>query len=109
MMHAPITLERKTLLIKLAAISIVLDILTSAIEIPFIFALFGALTIEEFTEMVVSTLVARHDLKLDWIDRTLGFLPIPGVTAVTVAIFREFVYGRKVEAESQVQPFVTKV
>lgn len=86
---------RRNTLIRLAAISIVLDILSSAIEIPFIFALFGAVTIEEVTETLISTLVARNELRLDWKDRFIGFLPIPGVTAVTVAVFREFVYGRK--------------
>lgn len=86
---------RKNALLKLAAISIVLDIIASAIEIPFIFALFGTVAIEEFTETLISTLIARNELRLDWKDRLIGFLPIPGVTAVTVAVFREFVYGPK--------------
>ncbi|MBC7396667.1 MAG: hypothetical protein H7333_04415 [Bdellovibrionales bacterium] len=100
-MHGPISLERKRLLFKLAAISVVLDIITSAVEIPFIFTLFGAITIEELTESVISTFIARHDLKLDWKDRFFGLIPFPGVTAITVAIFREFAFGRKVELETK--------
>jgi hypothetical protein len=80
---------RKRLLIRLALISAGLDVLLGICEIPFLGLLPVAITLEELAEAILSTLIARHRLKLDFWDRLLGFLPVPGVTAITVRVIRE--------------------
>ncbi len=80
--------ERKQQLIKLALVSIALDLLTSFIQIPFLGWLPFSLTAEEGIELIVSTVISRDQLKLTWIDRALGLIPVPGITAITVHLAR---------------------
>ncbi|NDG85213.1 MAG: hypothetical protein EBX52_09295 [Proteobacteria bacterium] len=84
-----LTPERKKQLIRLALISAGLDLLLSIGEIPFMGLLPVTVTSEELAEAILSTLIAQHRLDLDFWDRLFGFLPIPGVTAITVRVFRE--------------------
>jgi len=72
-------------------LSVFLDCLLTLGEIPFLTGLPLAITVEEIIELVVSTWIARSHFKLDWIDRLLGFIPIPGITAVSVRAIREFI------------------
>jgi hypothetical protein len=92
MSSKPLTPERRRTLIKLAAISIGIDLILSLGELPFIGVLPIAMSSEEIAEAIISTLIARHGLDLDFFDRLLGFLPIPGVTAVTVRVIRELFF-----------------
>jgi|GEM_PF-2168120 len=89
-----LTPERKKLLIRLALFSIGLDLFMKVWEIPFIGFLPVAMTSEEVAEAILSTLIARHKIELDFWDRLLGFLPVPGVTAITVRVFRELFLSR---------------
>ena len=72
-----------------ALVSIGLDSVLSLFEIPFFGALPLAITAEEILELLISTLIAGNRIKLDWLDRFLGFLPIPGITAITVRLVRD--------------------
>jgi hypothetical protein len=81
-------LPKKTKFLVLALLSVGIDSILSLLEIPFFGALPLALTAEEILELVISTVIAGNRMKLDWIDRLLGFLPIPGVTAITVRLIR---------------------
>ncbi len=81
----------KKRLLWLALISILLDSGLSLLEIPFFGALPVALTIEEIIELVISSLLAGNRLKLTWLDRVLGFLPVPGVTAITAHLIRNWI------------------
>ena len=72
----------------LALVSIALDLLTSFIEIPFLGWLPLSLMAEEGMELILSSLISRGRLKLDWRDRALGLIPLPGITAVTVHLAR---------------------
>jgi hypothetical protein len=78
----------KKRLIWIALISILMDSGLSLFEVPFFGALPLAVTIEEILELLISTFLARDRIKLTWLDRLLGFLPIPGVTAITVHLVR---------------------
>ena len=87
MVKAP---PEKKRLIWIALISILMDSGLSFFEVPFFGALPLAVTIEEILELLISTFLARDRIKLDWLDRVLGFLPIPGITAITVRLIRDF-------------------
>ncbi|MBU6153923.1 MAG: hypothetical protein KGP28_06435 [Bdellovibrionales bacterium] len=87
-------------LLLLALASILLDSGLSLLEIPFGGALPFAITVEEILELVISSLLAGNRLKLTWLDRTLGFLPIPGVTAITVHLIRNWFQNSKSKKEN---------
>jgi len=89
------TQERRAQLIRLALLSFVIDVGLSLVEIPFFAALPFAMTIEELAEMLISTLIARHELRLDFWDRLIGLIPIPGITAVTVRVIREIAFNHQ--------------
>lgn len=81
---------RKKLLLALG-ISVGADILLSGIELPWLIATFGgSLVLEEFIEQQVSSRIIKWGLpfEITRTDRILGYLPIPGVTRVSVACFR---------------------
>jgi hypothetical protein len=82
--------SKKHVFLILALVSIGIDSGLSLLEIPFFGALPLAITVEEILELVISTLIAGNRIKLDWLDRLLGFLPIPGVTAITVRLLRNY-------------------
>ena len=84
---------RKRSLLLLAGVSIAVDLFMKAGEFSIFPALPFALGPEELVELLISTLISGDRLKLDWLDRTLGLLPIPGVTAVTVRVIREIRKG----------------
>jgi hypothetical protein len=84
------TVERRKKLIRLAVVAILIDLVTTLFELPFMAFTLGTITLEEILEQIVSTLIARNDLKLTLIDRLVGMLPVPGITPVTVCIAREF-------------------
>jgi hypothetical protein len=81
---------KKTKFLLLALLSIGIDWILSLLEIPFFGALPLALTAEEVLELLISTVIAGNRMKLDWIDRLLGFLPVPGITAITVRLIRNY-------------------
>ena len=76
---------RRAELLGLMALSGVLDILLFAAELPVEVMLFGTpLILDELLELGISVLLGRNRLNLKWYDKLVGFLPIPGVTAITV-------------------------
>jgi hypothetical protein len=83
--------QRRTKLIKLALVAIVIDVVTSLFEIPFLAFTVGTITLEEIVEQIISSLIARNEINLTVIDRVIGMLPIPGITPVTVAVVRELI------------------
>ena len=94
-MHPQINPERRRKLTQLFAIAFVIDLITTAAEAPFFVFILELAPVKELIETFVSTLIAGHTLRLDFWDRLIGFLPIPGVTAVTIAVTREFLFGPK--------------
>ena len=55
----------------------------------------ATIVIEEIIENVISNLIAKYGLKQDlstW-DNILGFIPIPGVTAITIRCVKELVHS----------------
>ena len=53
----------------------------------------ATIVIEEIIENIMSNLIAKYGLKQDlstW-DNILGFIPIPGVTAITIRCVKELV------------------
>lgn len=76
-------------------VSIVMDVLLSGGELFFIPGTAGGVVvIEEAIEMLISGLLMKNIYPVTWADRIIGFLPIPGVTAVTVRLFRALVTGK---------------
>jgi len=84
------TSERRKTLIKLALVSVVIDLATSFFELPFMAFTIGTITVEELVEQVISTWIARNQIQLTVTDRVIGMIPIPGITPVTVRVVREF-------------------
>lgn len=81
--------DRRSKLVKLLALSGVLDLILSGISVPFL--PFGGPIVEEIVEYFVSQTIASmtDNLELSSTDKMIGLLPIPGVTAMTVRCFRE--------------------
>lgn len=86
--------DRRKRLIRLAGVAIVIDVVTSLFEIPFFAFTLGTVTLEEIIEQIISTLIARSEIKLTVVDRLIGMIPIPGITPVTVAVARELLFKR---------------
>jgi|GEM_PF-1524135 len=87
----------KKLLLALG-ISVGADILLSGIELPWLLVTFGAsLVLEEFIEQQVSSRIINWGLpfEITRTDRMLGYLPIPGVTCVSVACLRWLLKKKK--------------
>lgn len=85
-------------LIQILAISAILDILTTSGSFAaFLPSLGGSLVVEEIIENFVSRIIAKYGgIKLTTFDNTVGALPIPGITAVTVHCTRKLL-GKKLK------------
>lgn len=75
--------------------SIGLDVLLSGGEVMLIPGTAGGIVVvEEIVESLISGLLMKNIYPITWLDRIIGFLPIPGVTAVTVRLFRALITGK---------------
>jgi len=87
-------LKQKKGLIAILCISVGVDILTSAtgfgLAVPSIFSSF---MIEEIIEWLFSTLAVRYilDDDLSTFEQVAGFIPIPGVTALSIKCVLELI------------------
>jgi hypothetical protein len=103
-MNDPLTDQksnRRRKLIQLALLSFGIDIFTTLIELPFLVFILELAPVKELIEQLISTLIAGTTIKLTFTDRLIGLLPIPGVTAVTVRVFRELVLGQCKNSENK--------
>ncbi len=84
--------KKKKALKKIIAVSSGIDLVMS---VPESFTMFqtlgGSVIIEEIIEYFISTTIGKYSLDTDvsWSDRTMGFIPIPGVTGLTIRCFKE--------------------
>ncbi len=86
---------RRTLLF-IMALSIALDYMLMSMEMPLVFVTFGfSIVVEEIIELILSTQLAKYGLenKLSRTDKIIGFIPIPGVTAIAVRCLKELIKG----------------
>ena len=84
--------DRKTALIVLMILSSGSDILFTTLGWTFALpSAFGSLAAEELVEYVISNLAAKHVLgkDLSMFDKAAGFIPIPGVTALSIKCYKE--------------------
>jgi len=81
----------KAHLVQILAISAILDILTTSGSFAALpFSLGGSIVVEEIIENFISRIIAKYGkVNLTTFDNTVGALPIPGVTAVTVHCARK--------------------
>ena len=84
-------------LIQILAISAILDILTTSGSFAaFLPSFGGSVVIEEIVENFISRIIAKYGkINLSKFDNTVGALPVPGVTAVTVHCARKLWAKRK--------------
>lgn len=74
----------------LMALSSGLDLLTSVPSLSFMAPTFGgSLLLDEAVEYLVSKLLARNRLRLHPVYKVAGFIPVPGVTALSLQVVRE--------------------
>ena len=82
--------KRKKGLIKALVLSAGIDIAISVFEFPLVVEFLGTpLIIDEIVEYFISRWVAGHNIDLKKRNRLIGFIPIPGVTSVSVQCIRE--------------------
>ncbi len=84
--------EKKRALLKVMAVSSGIDV---ALSIPEGLTLFqtlgGSVIVEEIVEYFISTTIAKYQLDTDvrMTDRVFGFIPFPGVTALSIRCYKE--------------------
>lgn len=81
--------NRRAKLFKMLVGPVVLDLAMSLGATPFFF--FGGTVFEEVVEYFISKYFASNheDLELTNVDKLVGLLPLPGVTAFSVCCMRE--------------------
>jgi hypothetical protein len=78
-------------LIYLAAISSAIDLIIFGVGIPFLSTTLGtSLIVDELVELFISSLIAKNKMKLKNRYKIAGFIPIPGVTALTLQCLVEY-------------------
>lgn len=90
--------NRKSTLIAIIILSSGLDLILSMAELPWIVVtLGGAVVFEEIVEYFISKLLAKHTINLEITktERALGFIPIPGVTALSIKCIKLLMKERK--------------
>lgn len=92
--------EKKQALIKIIMISSGIDF---AMGIPeaaaFLPSFGGSMVAEEIVEYFISNFIGNleeYDIKVSWLDKAKGFIPIPGFTSLTLKCWKEL---KKVNAE----------
>lgn len=78
-------------LIYLATISSAIDLVIFGIEIPLLGTTFGtSLIVDELVELLISSLIAKNKMELKKRYKIAGFIPVPGVTALTLQCLVEY-------------------
>ncbi|MCB0516413.1 MAG: hypothetical protein R2798_04005 [Chitinophagales bacterium] len=96
----PINFSERTSLIIILAVAAGIDVMLSGLELPWVVAtLGGSIVIEEIVEYFISKFIAKNNaqIELTRMDKLLGWLPVPGVTAVSVACARALLRKPKVQ------------
>lgn len=84
--------SKKKALYKLMAVSSGIDLLMAVPEaVSAIGSLGGSIIIEEIIEYFISESINKYNIDTDirTVDRVAGFIPVPGVTALTIRCFKE--------------------
>lgn len=85
--------KKKAALIKMMFISSGIDLAMTIPEAATMFqTLGGSIIVEEIVETVISSAVGNmedYDINISWLDRAKGFIPLPGITALTLKCWRE--------------------
>jgi|GEM_PF-1129299 len=85
--------KKKAALIKMMAISSGIDLVLSIPEAATMFLTFGgSIIVEEIVETVISSVIGsteEYDVNITWWDRAKGFIPVPGITALSLRCWRE--------------------
>jgi len=85
--------KKKAALIKMMIISSGIDLALTIPEAATMFQTFGgSIIVEELVETVISSAVgnmADYDISISWLDRAKGFIPLPGVAALSLKCWRE--------------------
>lgn len=92
--------KKKWALYKIMAISSGIDLVMTIPEaLTFFSTLGGSFIIEEIVEYFISEMINKNNIDMDirMTDRVTGFIPIPGVTALTIRCFKELRKIRKLE------------
>ncbi len=91
-----VRLPTKRALLLMIALSVALDYMMMSVELPLVvITLGGSVVVEEIIELLLSNQLAKHGLqdKLSLTDKAIGFIPIPGVTAIAVRCIKELIKG----------------
>lgn len=92
--------KKKKALWRLIAISSGIDLAMTIPEAMTAIGTFGgSLVIEEIIEYFISESINKYNIDTDirGSDRMLGFIPVPGVTALSIRCFKELRKIRKLE------------
>jgi len=85
--------KKKTALIKMMIISSGIDLALAIPEAATMFQTFGgSIIVEELVETVISSAIGNmedYDINISWLDRAKGFIPLPGITALSLKCWRE--------------------
>lgn len=85
--------KKKAALIKMIFISSGIDLVATIPEAAaFLPSFGGSIIAEELIETVISSTVGNmsdYDINISWLDRAKGFIPIPGITALSLKCWRE--------------------
>jgi len=85
--------KKKKALIKMMFISSGIDLALAVPEAATMFqTLGGSIIVEELVETVISSVIGEtedYGIKISWMDRAKGFIPVPGITALSIKCWRE--------------------
>jgi len=85
--------KKKAALIKMIFISSGIDLAMTIPEAATMFQTFGgSIIVEELVETVISSTIGNmedYDINISWLDRAKGFIPLPGITALSLKCWRE--------------------
>lgn len=85
--------QKKKDLIKVMMVSSGIDLILSVPEsLTFFQTLGGSVLVEEIVEYFISKTLAKHELtgSLKMTDKITGFIPVPGVTGLTIRCIKEW-------------------
>ena len=83
-------------LVYLALISSGIDTVLFGLEIPLLGITFGSsLLVDEIVEYFISSLLAKNKMRLKKRYKIAGFIPIPGLTSLTLQCILEYVNSRR--------------
>ncbi len=90
--------KNKNALLIVFLLSAGLDIISTGFGFSFsVPTIFGSMMMEEMVEWLISSLVVRYylDDDLSTFEQVAGFIPIPGVTALSIKCAMELIKSRK--------------